>query len=169
MRILNGWNEILDYVCNAVRRGYKVVCIGTDLRSDDRAGLEVCRSLSDLYPQLQAIICEYGVENCMHDIISSRARSLVLIDAVIVPDLAPGTIVVIDRDEIDTQIPLTTHTIPVTLVLKLIENELGSLDVRVLGIVVKNLEIGLELSPEVKKGVEKLIAAFTTCLASKEK
>ncbi len=145
------------------------MCIGTDLRSDDRAGLEVCRSLKDLYPQLQTIICEYGIENCMHDIISLQGRSLILIDAVIVPALAPGTIVVINRDEIDTQIPLTTHTIPVSLILKLIENELGSLDVEVLGIVVQNLEIGLELSPEVKKGVEMLIAAFTTCLASKEK
>ena len=146
-----------------------MVCIGTELRSDDRAGLEVCRKLSELHPRLQTIVCEYGIENCMHDIIALQERSLIMIDAVIVPDLTPGTIVVVDRDEIDTQIPLTTHTIPVSLTLGLIENELGSLDVEVLGIVVQNLEIGLELSPEVKKGVEVIVKAFTACLTGEEK
>jgi len=165
----NSLEELTAYICSALRDPEKwlIACIGTDLRSDDRAGLEVCRRLDSVRIGVKTLVCEYGIENCFHSIVTANKNSIIIIDSAIVPNTEPGTVVAISEDEISDITPLTTHTIPLTLVLEILKKEISLLRIVILGITVKNLDIGLEMSPEVEKAVRDLVSAFMTCLWSK--
>lgn len=161
--------ELTTYLCSTLTNPeeWLIACIGTDLRSDDRAGLEVCRRLNSIGVGVRTLICEYGIENCFQDIVAVNKRSIVIIDSAIVPNVKPGTIMVISEDEISDFTPLTTHTIPLTLVLEILKKEMSLLKTVILGIAVKNIDIGFEMSPEVDKAVQDLVSAFIACLRSR--
>lgn len=165
----NNLEELITYICSILRNPEKwlIACIGTDLRSDDRAGLEVCRRLDSTEMKVKTLTCEYGIENCFHSIITANKDSIMIIDSAIVPSTEPGTIVAINEDEISDFTPLTTHTLPLTLALEILRKRMRLSKIVILGITVKNLDIGLEMSPEVEKAVRDLVSALTTCLQNR--
>lgn len=145
--------------------GFALICIGSELRSDDRVAIDLCKSLktSSNSKQFKILICEYGIENCIGDIIENNIKRMVLIDAAIINGLSPATIVLLNMNEIQEYIPYSTHTLPLPLLLKLLIEELKDVEIVIIGIVVNELDIGLELSPQIKN----LISSLASCLSKK--
>lgn len=142
-------------------RGFAIVCLGTYIRSDDRASLDLCEKLIDMGLEIPVIICEHGIENCSHTIIEMNIKRLAIFDAAILDRHVDG-IVVVSVEELDEEpIALSTHSIPLGKALKYIDKELGGIEVIIVGIPVKNLDIGLEVSSEVEALVQSIAQCFS--------
>lgn len=147
-----------------------LVCVGTELRSDDAAGLRLCELLvSRGFPEDRIIRCEFGLENCMSFIEESSVKNALVVDAALVrgqeetPDYFIASIDSIN----DTVALVTTHSMPIKLVVELLRREGLFKDVWVLGIVARNLNLGEEISPEVQETINYLadliIKTLSTC------
>jgi hydrogenase maturation protease len=163
---------VKDLVCG----DYYLVCVGTRLRSDDAAGLRLCELLlSRGFPEDRIVMCEFGLENCTPVIEELSVRNALLIDAALVSGQARETpnYFIASLSSINDSITLvTTHSIPVNLVVELLRRE-GLFDnVWVLGIIARDLSLGEELSPEVRETVNYLadliIKALNSCGARQD-
>jgi len=146
-------NKLRTLLC---RRDAVIACVGSPLRMDDQAGLIVCDKL--LENGVDVVRCEYGLENCVHEITARSPRALLIIDAVYSNKLSPGDIVLVGEDELISEdvFPVTTHNIPLKNILSLLKMEIGLNEVYLLGIMVKSLDIGLEVSMEVSRSIDYL-------------
>ena len=131
-----------------------IVCIGTELREDDRAGLEVCRRLRRR--GIDVVECVYGLENCVHEFVPRRRLRLLIVDAVYVEGAEPGDIVLASVESIVPGALVTTHSIPIDATLRYLRNVGSVEDAVVLGIRVERLGIGEGMSSRVEKAVEVL-------------
>ncbi len=129
---------------------YLVVCIGSWLRMDDRAGLEVCNLIGS---STKSVICEYGLENCLGELINSKASNLLLVDAVVSDSSSPGSIIYTDVSEVSNGFLATTHNIPISTVIKYLRTFGIASNVKVLGIRVKSLDFGDTITPEVSRSI----------------
>ncbi len=145
-----------------------IACIGSPLRRDDRAGLVVYERLRDLNnDRIRVVECIYGLENCYTDIIGFKPDKIILIDSVFVEGVKPGSIILGSYENIRERIGIaTTHNIPLTLVLKGIVEQIGVREIYVLGVVVKDIGFGEEISREVDMGVRKIIDLIREVLSS---
>lgn len=146
---------------------YAIVCVGTYLRSDDRVALELCNRLSML-ENIEIIQCEYGLENCAHEIIEKNLKKIAIFDAVIVKNHEYNNLhefnnlIVLSVDELKnmSKTIFTSHSMPMDLAIKYIINAISYAEIVIVGIPVKNLEIGLKLSPEVENFVKNIVECF---------
>lgn len=164
MKVFPQYSKTLEEeVCSYVKARYLITCVGSPLRQDDRAGLELCRELMER--GLPAIVCEYGLENCIEELISSNARRVAIVDAVIVPEAFPGDIVIInDLSELSNEFLVTTHNVPVTAIVKILQSQGVALETVILGIQVKEIGLGLEISCEVRRAVSYMAQLIEECL-----
>ncbi|OYT40373.1 MAG: hydrogenase maturation protease [Desulfurococcales archaeon ex4484_58] len=134
-----------------------IVCIGSPLRADDQAGLIVCDEL--LNKGYDVIKCEYGLENCILELTEKKPSKIIIVDGIVSDKLSPGEVVLVSEDEIVEQnISLvTTHNIPINTTTAILRNVIGLKEYYLLGIRVKNIDIGLEVSEEVKNAVEEVV------------
>ncbi len=164
--IVVGEVSIKDLVCG----DYRLICVGTQLRSDDAAGLKLCELLlSRGFPEDRIIMCEFGLENCTPIIEELSVRKALLIDAALISGQGVETpnYFIASLSSINDSITLvTTHSIPVNLVVELLRREGLLEDVWVLGIVARDLSLGEGLSPEVRDTVDYLADLITKTLSS---
>ncbi|TXT54731.1 MAG: Hydrogenase 3 maturation protease [Promethearchaeota archaeon] len=52
----------------------------------------------------------------------------------------PGTVAILERENIKDHVPISSHTIPIHVVLDLLKNKIDNLDVFMIGVVPKSLE-----------------------------
>jgi len=162
--------SVKDLVCG----DYYLICVGTRLRSDDAAGLRLCELLlSRGFPEGRIIMCEFGLENCTPIIEELSVRKALLIDAALISGQGGETpnYFIASLSSINDSITfVTTHSIPINLVVELLRREGLFDDVWVLGIVARDLSLGEELSPEVRETLNYLadliIETLSSCEAS---
>lgn len=155
-----GVENLCNLINSLVLQGYSMVCVGTYIRSDDRAALEICGKVSELNKSVQTIVCEYGLENCVHELKEKRLRRIAIFDAVVVSEFVEG-VLILGLDEVrDALQTISSHYIPIDDVVEYLGRELGGLEVVVIGIPVKSLELGLDMSPEVQKLVDRITSCF---------
>ncbi len=158
--------EVTKLVCSD---SVLIACVGTELRSDDRAGLEVCRRLKglEIRSQVRMIECEFGLETCVDRIAEERPRRLVVVDAVLMTEGSEaGEVIIAKLEDVVEGFLATTHNVPLSMMVKYLRALGCCEEVYVLGVVAKNLNFGEELSPEVMKGVEKLVNVLAEALSS---
>ncbi|MEM2021053.1 MAG: hydrogenase maturation protease [Zestosphaera sp.] len=145
-----------DLVCS----DYCFLCVGTELRRDDAAGLRLCDLLkSGGFPEGRLVRCEFGLENCMSAVERASVRRAVLIDAMVPLRQEAGDVdyVLTDLSSVEDKISLvTTHSIPVKFVVDVLRGEGLLREVLVLGIVARDLNLGEGLSQRVQGVVEYL-------------
>ncbi len=159
---LSNASEIAEYLRASLPKPFLIACVGTELRGDDRAGLELCRELERAGLSQWVVECPYGLENCLHVIEEKGVRSLLVVDAAVLPEGADFAIA--SPEDIESFVPVSTHQIPLPLVAKLLREHLGVERIVVLGIAVENLEFSLDLSPSTRARVEALARALTPLL-----
>lgn len=146
------FEEIKRLLC---RRNALIACTGSPLRMDDRAGLVLYSKLAER--GYHVVECEYGLENCLIEIVEQKPEVLLVVDAVYGEKLNPGDIVLVDENSLeDTVFPVSTHSIPLKQIIDMIKSRAGVKQVFLLGIRAKNLGIGDEISEEVLSSINYL-------------
>ncbi|MEM0105295.1 MAG: hydrogenase maturation protease [Zestosphaera sp.] len=140
---------------------YFFLCIGTELRRDDAAGLRFCDILeSGGFPKERLVKCEFGLENCASVVEEALVRKAVLVDAMISLKGEDENVdyILTDLKSVDDErmFLVTTHSIPVKFVVEVLRSEGLLRDVLVLGIVARDLSLGEGLSERVQEVVEGL-------------
>lgn len=154
--------DACEFLRNIMSSKYLLVCIGTFLRGDDRACLEFCNLLKKYGIYDNIVECEFGLENCVYEIKERNSNNIAICDAVISGSIEPGFIVSLDLEDVNEDVVFaSTHSIPLSLSIKLLRENISRGDIKLFGIVVENLDFGTELSLVVSKTINEIIE----CLA----
>ncbi|WP_440059701.1 hypothetical protein ACSU1N_00645 [Thermogladius sp. 4427co] len=104
-----------------------------------------------------SISCEYGLENCISDIMGYQPDALVIVDAVYSSRLGEGETVFIDDIRVieDLRFP-TTHGVPFELVIQILRRNHYIKEAYLIGVSIKRIGISLEVSPTVLESGMKL-------------
>jgi len=94
--------------------------IGDPCRGDDAAGSLVARQILDC-PGVSAIDAQDAPESHWRQVVSQRPDTIVLIDSVKL-DAAPGSIAVLDKEQIAAHWP-STHRMPAGVLMNYFERE----------------------------------------------
>lgn len=157
----------MDDLINVVRKLLRsenvvIVGIGNILRGDDGVGIIIAKRLKKLLKDMQniyVVICEAGFENITHILMHRKPKHLLIIDAVYVENGEPGSIYVFTTDELSSYPSITTHHLPLKLVLDYLIHHL-KMEVIIVGIQVKNIELGGRMSREVLNAGRYIINLF---------
>lgn len=132
-----------------------IVGIGNMMKSDDAAGPVFAENILGSGKKTEAINCGEVPENYLGKITRSKAKTVVLVDAVDMKG-KPGEIRLFNSDKIE-ETGVSTHGISLALIAETIRQESGA-EVVLLGIQPKSLKLGEGLSPEVETAVKNLIS-----------
>lgn len=145
--------ELLEnFICNSKK--LVILAVGNPIRGDDSVGLRVGEKLERL--GFTVLFAELSPENYFFKILENEYTHVIIIDAVKAP-YTPGTILMLDKEDMLTY-PATTHDIPITLFLELLEKE--RISYLIIGIVPKILDFTEEISEEIKSAVTSLVDNF---------
>ena len=119
--------------------------IGEEKLTDDGVGPYI---ISELLPHAneKILFINAGIDpmSRVEDVVSFSPSHLVLIDTCTL-NSPPGTVAILTRENISEYVPISTHTIPVHIVVDFIIEKLPNLDTFMIGIVPESLEGFVEL------------------------
>jgi len=146
-------------------RRVAIIGIGSDLRADDAAGVEVVRSLRRHLASPNVLLIDGGVapENFTAQIKKFRPSHVIMIDAT---DLGskPGTASIVDLNTI-TGPSIFSHRLPLSIFADYLRAH-DETKIIFIGIQPANARIGAPMSEEVKKSVDATSAAILKFLSS---
>jgi len=140
-------NDFFVKLSNRLSNASKIVFmgIGEEKLTDDGVGPYI---ISKLFPHANenVLFINAGIDpmSRVEDIVSFAPSHLVLIDTCTLNG-PPGTVAILARENIGEYVPISTHTIPVHIVIDFIIEKLPDLDVFMIGIVPESLEGFIEL------------------------
>jgi len=142
-----------------------VIGIGNPLRGDDAAGSLVARRMAGL-PGVCAIDAEEVPESYLPTVVKRQPDTIVLVDSVDM-DSAPGSVALLDRDQIAGYWP-STHRVPMGMLMSVLEHETQA-RVFALGIQPAHTEFLEPMSNAVAASVEQVAGMLTRALAEQAK
>lgn len=115
--------------------------IGEEKLSDDGVGPYIISELLPCSDNEKFLFINAGTDPMarVDDVINFNPGCLILIDTCTVKK-PPGTISILERESIKEYVPISTHTIPVHIVIDLIVEKLPELQVFMIGFVPESLE-----------------------------
>ena len=139
--------EIQVKLLNKVDSASKVVFmgIGEEKLSDDAVGIYIITELLR-FSNEKFLFINGGIDpmSRIDDIVDFRASHLVLLDTCTL-NKPPGTVAIIERENIKEYVPISSHTIPVHVVIDLLLDKLPTMNVFMIGFVPESLEGFTEL------------------------
>lgn len=134
-------DEMFENVLKRLNAAAKIVYmgIGEEKLSDDGVGPYIISELLN-YSNERFLFINAGIDpmSRVDEIIEFKASHLVLLDTCTLHK-PPGTVAIIERVNIKEYVPISTHTIPVHIVVDLILEKLPDLKVFMIGIVPESL------------------------------
>jgi hydrogenase maturation protease len=114
--------------------------IGEEKLNDDGLGPYIISELLE-YTNEKVLFINAGTDPMarIDDVVNFNPDYLILIDTCTV-NKPPGTIIILEREVIKEYVPISTHTIPVHIVIDLIIEKLPHLNVFMIGFVPESLE-----------------------------
>jgi len=129
--------------------------IGNPIRNDDYIGVKIVHELRNKIPsRVHVYECETVPESFLEPIIEFNPSHVLLIDAAML-GLKPGSIRLINPEQIINFSPITSHTLPLRVFCEFIKKTTES-KIALLLIEPKNTDFGEKISPEVQKAAEKI-------------
>lgn len=118
-----------------------IMGIGEEKLSDDGVGPYIISELLSYSDNEKVLFINAGTDPMarIDDVVNFKPRCLILIDTCTVKK-PPGTIIILERESIKEYVPISTHTVPVHIVIDLILEKLPDLNVFMIGIVPESLE-----------------------------
>jgi len=162
----DGERKLEELVARVSQRGGRVLilCIGNPLRGDDAFGYLVYRRLKEMGVST-VIYAGSTPENVMGLIARARPSLLIVVDALM--GGRSGELVIAGLPEVKSPLPLTTHSLPLDVLVRLAG--LRPSQVVVLGAYASRLEFGAKPSDEIVGAAEEaallLLRALSTCRA----
>ena len=119
--------------------------IGEEKLSDDGVGPFIISELLS-YSNNHFLFINAGTDPMarMEEVINFKPSHLILIDTCTL-NKNPGTVSILEREDIAELVPISSHTVPVHIFIDLIREQIPNLDVFMIGIVPKSLEGFTEL------------------------
>ena len=140
-----------------------VLGVGSELRSDDAAGVRVAAAIERLHlPGVSALDGGSAPENCTAELRRISPSHLVIVDCAQMGE-APGTVRIIDSSDIGG-VSFGTHALPLSVLADYVAREVGC-RVTVIGIQPATIEFGEGLSPAVSAAVREVTLLLRECLA----
>ncbi len=140
--------EMLKQLFAKLKGALKVVFmgIGEEKLSDDGVGPYTISELL-MYSNEKFLFINAGVTpmSRIDEIVDFRATHLIFLDTCTL-NKPPGTVAIIERENIKEFVPISTHTIPLHVVVDLLLEKLPDLKVFMMGFVPESLEGFTELS-----------------------
>jgi hydrogenase maturation protease len=135
--------KLLDKLSNAKKVTF--IGIGEEKLSDDGVGPYIISELLD-YSDESFLFINAGVDpmSRMDEIIQFNPSHLIVLDTCTL-NKPPGSVAIIERSNIQKVVPISTHTIPIHIVINLLAEKLPNLNVFMIGIVPESLEGFTEL------------------------
>ncbi len=138
-----------------------IVAMGNELSGDDAAGVLIGEKLASLGNIKADIYVTYqSPEAYLMKLLRKEYSHIIFIDA-IDAGKKPGEIYFVDIEEIIGE-ELSTHRFPLKLLLEILRS--SGKKIIFIGIQVKRRGIGLDLSEEVSRSIEKVINSLSTLL-----
>jgi len=142
-----GMEELFKRILVKVKDASKIVFmgIGEEKLSDDGVGPYIISKLLHLSNQ-KFLFINAGIDPMarVDDIVNFHPSHLVLIDTCTLKK-EPGTISILERENMSNYIPISSHTIPIHIVIDLLINQIQNLKVFMIGFVPESLEGFTEL------------------------
>jgi hydrogenase 3 maturation protease len=143
------------HALTAGSRTVVVLGVGSELRSDDAAGLHVSNALKKAaLPGVHAIDAGPAPENCTAEIRRLRPFHLIIVDCALMGE-EPGTLKVFKPSEI-AGVSFGTHGLPLSVLADYLQTETGC-TAAVLGIQPVTTEFGEVLSPRIEAAVQEAV------------
>ena len=134
--------ELYNKILNKLKDASKVVFmgIGEEKLADDAVGIYIISELLDNSNE-KVLFINGGIDpmSRIEEIVQFKASHLVLLDTCTL-NKPPGTITIIERQNIHEYVPISSHTIPIHIVIDLIIEKLPDLDAFMIGFVPESLE-----------------------------
>lgn len=146
-------------------RRVAVVGIGSDLRADDAAGVEVVRRLRRHLTSQNVLLIDAGVapENFTAEIKKFGPSHVLMIDATDL-GLEPGTTSIVDLSKI-TGPSIFSHRLPLSIFADYLHAQVKT-QIILIGIQPANARMGAAMSEQVKKAVDETSAVLLRALGS---
>ena len=142
-----GMEELFERILAKVKDASKIVFmgIGEEKLTDDGVGPYIISKLLHLSNQ-KFLFINAGIDPMarIDDIMNFKPSHLVLIDTCTLKK-EPGTISILERENMSNYIPISSHTIPIHIVIDLLVNQKENLKVFMIGFVPQSLEGFTEL------------------------
>ncbi|UCD01210.1 MAG: hydrogenase maturation protease [Promethearchaeota archaeon] len=134
--------EMLNTLLFKLKGAIKVVFmgIGEEKLSDDGFGPYIISELLK-YSNEKYLFINAGIDpmSRIDDVITFQASHLIFLDTCTL-NKPPGTVAIIERESIKEYVPISSHTIPIHIVVDLLVEKLPNLKVFMIGIVPESLE-----------------------------
>jgi hydrogenase maturation protease len=134
--------DLLDKLLQRLENAQRVVILGTGevKMTDDGVGPYITTELLDKSNE-KVLVINAGIDPMarMDEIIEFKPSHLIVIDTCTL-DREPGTVAILERKNMMDLVPISTHTVPIHVIIDLIVEELPDLDVFMLGIVPESVE-----------------------------
>ncbi|MFQ6129810.1 MAG: hydrogenase maturation peptidase HycI [Candidatus Hadarchaeaceae archaeon] len=142
-----------------------IVGVGSEMRGDDVAGIEVVRGLRHKLKSSRVLLVDGGVapENFTSPIRRFKPSHVIFIDAT---DFGaePGEVILAEPEAITGQ-SISTHTLPLSMLAGYLREQTGS-KIMLLGIQPARAQMGAEMSEPIKEAVKKVNEALLRELSS---
>ena len=138
------FNKLLDRLEDANKVAF--MGIGEEKLSDDGVGPYIISELLS-YSSDEFLFINAGVDpmNRIDEIVNFQASHLIIFDTCTLKK-PPGTIAIIERQNIHEFVPISSHTIPIHIIIDLIAEKLPNIHVFMIGFVPESLEGFTQLS-----------------------
>ncbi len=136
-----------------------ILALGNELMMDDGAGIKVGRILAEKGYN----VLEVGTDIFMLSSHYTGEERLIIIDAILSDSLKPGEVVHLEKDEVFERLKAeirSAHFMGAIDGLRLLmsmDERLAKAEVHFIGIVAKNVGLGMELSEEVEKAIPEVL------------
>ncbi|MBA7594136.1 MAG: hydrogenase maturation peptidase HycI [Hadesarchaea archaeon] len=142
-----------------------IVGVGSEMRGDDAAGIEVVRGLRHKLKSSRVLLVEGGVapESFTSTIRRFKPSHVIFIDAT---DFGaePGEVILAEPEAITGQ-SISTHTLPLSILAGYLREQTGA-KIILLGIQPARAQMGAEMGEPIKDAVEKVDEALLRELGS---
>jgi hydrogenase 3 maturation protease len=142
-----------------------ILGVGSELRADDAAGIEVVRRLRRNFASKNVLLIDAGIapESFLHKIRRFRPSHILIIDATDF-NAKPGSVMLADPDAIVGK-SISTHRLPLSILARYLQEQTNA-SIALLGIQPASAKLGGPMSKRVEEAVEGLVAALTNLLRS---
>ncbi|MFX1343549.1 MAG: hydrogenase maturation protease [Promethearchaeota archaeon] len=134
--------ELLEQLLSKLKGALKVVFmgIGEEKLSDDGVGPYIISELLD-YSNDTFLFINAGIDPMgrFDEIVDFQASHLILLDTCTL-NKPPGTVAIIERENIHEYVPISSHTIPIHIVIDLLVEKIPDLNVFMIGFVPESLD-----------------------------
>ncbi|MEJ2248845.1 MAG: hydrogenase maturation protease [Candidatus Lokiarchaeota archaeon] len=145
--------ELYNRIFNRLKGCSRVVFlgIGENKLTDDGIGPYIITELLE-YTSKKFLFINAGIDPMVRisEITNFKPSHLIILDTCTL-QAEPGTIALIDRENISEYVPISSHTIPIHIVIDLIHESLPNLNTFMIGFVPKSLD-GFTQLRQYKKG-----------------